>query len=206
LIVPLIILLGIVIASAAQTEVAHHLSSTINYHQPYFTFFLTHITFSLVFPLHLLLLRIFRPRVPLSSYLSTLCHIIAHQLDLPQPSQPTWRDIALRWSLKVSWLTLLISIPALSWFVAMLYTTALDVTTIYATSSFHAYFFSMILLKQPLSRVTVGSIGVAFMGVIVIALAGMGGEKEKEGASNRMLGDVVMMFGWSRSSAMPSRQ
>lgn len=79
----------------------------------------------------------------------------------------------------------------------MVYTTAMDVTAIYATSSFHAYFFSMLLLKQPLSKTTVGSIALAFAGVIVISLDGLGGEgtEESSAASSRMLGDVVMMFG-----------
>jgi drug/metabolite transporter (DMT)-like permease len=96
--------------------------------------------------------------------------------------------------IKISGLTWLISIPALSWFVAMLFTSALDVTAIYASSAFFAYFFSMILLKQPLSRITLGSIALAFAGVLVISLAGEG--EGGEGApSNRSLGDIVMLFG-----------
>jgi hypothetical protein len=192
LVLPLAILIGIVIASSSQTEVAHHLTSDINFTQPYLQFFLTHTTFSLIFPLHLLLLRIIHPSIPISTYLDSLRQVISTQLNTPSS---TWTDISIPWILKITYLTILISIPALSWFIAMLYTTALDVTTIYATSSFHAYFFSMILLKQPLSKVTIGSIGLAFAGVLVIALAGEGGDKE--GASNRALGDLVMMLGMS---------
>jgi len=76
----------------------------------------------------------------------------------------------------------------------MLFTSALDVTAIYASSAFFAYFFSMILLKQPLSRITLGSIALAFAGVLVISLAGEG--EGGEGApSNRSLGDIIMLFG-----------
>jgi drug/metabolite transporter (DMT)-like permease len=82
----------------------------------------------------------------------------------------------------------------------MLYSPAIDITAIYATSAFWAYFFSMILLKQPLSRVTVGSIGLAFSGVVVLSLDGIGeageGEGKGEGGGRgRAFGDLVMMFG-----------
>jgi len=97
---------------------------------------------------------------------------------------------------KVTWLTILISVPALSWFVAVNLTTGLSVTTIYASSSFWTYLFSMLLLKQPLSRVTVGSIGLAFAGVVVLSLDGISKESSA-GAPNPVLGDIVMLFGES---------
>jgi hypothetical protein len=40
-VLPLLILFGIVLSSAAQTEVAHHLTADIGYNQPYFTFYLS---------------------------------------------------------------------------------------------------------------------------------------------------------------------
>lgn len=193
LLIPLLILAGIVIASAAQTEVAHHITADLDYNQPYFTFLLTHITFSLVFPLHLAVLYLFRKQT-IATYLDGIRHVIAAQVG--GHGHSGWKEIGLKWSMKVGWLTLLISVPALSWFVAMVFTSAMDVTAIYATSSFHAYFFSMILLKTPLSRKTVASIVLAFTGVIVISFAGSGGATEdRSGPRNRALGDTVMMFG-----------
>ena len=192
--VPLLILIAIVLASSFQTELAHYTSTSLGYNQPYFSFFLTHITFTFVFPLHLVALLLFHPRTwrrRATEYFDGLRHIIADQLG---DDALSWRQLGPRWAFKVLWLTLLISVPALSWFIAMVFTRAIDVTAIYATSSFHAYFFSMLLLKQPLSRTTLGSIVLAFAGVLVISLAGaVGGEEE--GASNRFLGDGVMMFG-----------
>ena len=92
---------------------------------------------------------------------------------------------------------MLLSVSALSWFVAVVFTTAMDVTTLYASSSFFAYIFSMLLLKEPLSRITVGSICLAFGGVLLICLAGAGGEEGDEtvGASHRVIGDLIMLFG-----------
>lgn len=190
--VPMSILLGIAAASATQTEVAHSLVVDQHYNQPYFTFFLTHITFSLVFPVHLLVLRCIH-RKPMSIYLDDIRAVISNQLG--EDHHTPWTGIAWKWTTKISGLTMLISAPALSWFVAMLFTSALDVTAIYASSAFFAYFFSMILLKQPLSRVTLGSIFLAFSGVLVISLAGDGEEGGAGQPSNRTLGDLVMLFG-----------
>ena len=106
-------------------------------------------------------------------------------------------------------MTLLISAPALAWFIAVVFTTAMDVTTLYATSSFYAYFFSMLLLKQPLSRITVASICLAFAGVLVIVLAGAGGDGAEEGnvvAPNRVLGDIVMTIGMFSARVLPHRR
>ena len=191
---PLSVLLGIAAASAAQTEVAHSLVVDQKYNQPYFTFFLTHITFALVCPIHLLVLSAVH-RIPISTYLADIRAVISNQLG--EDHHTPWSGIAWRWIVKISGLTWLISIPALSWFVAMLFTSALDVTAIYASSAFFAYFFSMLLLKQPLSRITLGSIFLAFSGVLVISLADgeSGGERAP---SNRSLGDIIMLFGKSK--------
>ena len=154
---------------------------------------MTHITFSLVFPLHLAFLYAFR-REPIANYIDALRQVIAEEMG--EQGDASWREISGRWSIKVSWLTVLISIPALSWFVAVVFTSAIDVTAIYATSSFHAYFFSMILLKTPLSRTTVASIALASAGVIVISFAGSGEQTEDgQGPRNRGLGDLMMMLG-----------
>lgn len=203
---PFLVLGLIVIASALQTEVAHNLTTNIGYNQPYFTFFVTHITFSFIFPLHLLYLHFTDRATPTTTYLDRIRTTIAVQLNLHAVSSASWKQISRPWCAKIAWLTVLISLPALSWFVAMLYSPAIDITAIYATSAFWAYFFSMLLLSQPLSRVTVGSIGMAFAGVVVLSLDGMGGEGEDAGPTRgRAFGDMIMMIGRPRTALMQLR-
>jgi drug/metabolite transporter (DMT)-like permease len=189
--VPLSILLGIAAASAAQTEVAHSLVVDQKYNQPYWTFFLTHTSFALVCPIHLVILSLIH-RIPISAYIDDIRAVISNQLG--EDHHTPWSGIAWKWTIKIAGLTWLISLPALAWFVAMLFTSALDVTAIYASSAFFAYFFSMILLKQPLSRVTLGSIFLAFAGVLVISLAGDGDAGDRA-PSNRSMGDIIMLIG-----------
>jgi hypothetical protein len=106
---PLSVLLGIAAASAAQTEVAHSLVVDQKYNQPYFTFFLTHITFALVCPIHLLVLSAVH-RIPISTYLDDVRAVISNQLG--EDHHTPWSGIAWRWTVKISGLTWLISIPA----------------------------------------------------------------------------------------------
>lgn len=71
----------------------------------------------------------------------------------------------------------------------------------------------MLLMRTPLSRLTIGSICLAFAGVVSITLAGNGSSARNDengdgnlaggylvengvaGPSNRFFGDVVMMLG-----------
>ncbi|EIW71686.1 hypothetical protein TREMEDRAFT_15649, partial [Tremella mesenterica DSM 1558] len=191
---PLSILLLVVVASAIETELAYYTTTVFAYNQPYFTFFLTHVTFIFIFPVHLLLLTLFQP-TPWRQHLRGIRTILSTQLKV----EDTWKAIFKPWTIRVIWLTILVSVPSISWFIAMVYTTAMDITAIYATSSFHAYFFSMLLLKESLSRITMASIGLASLGVVVIALAGKGdGISDEEmgiEGKDRVLGDVIMVIG-----------
>lgn len=196
---PFFILIGIVIASAAQTEFAHYVAAELHYDQPYFSFYLTHSTFSFIFPIHLLYLSL-TGSVPVVAYLSSIRHVLTEQLGLASPTTSadytaSWSTIFPKWCRKVILLTILVTVPAISWFIAMQYSTPVDITSIYATSSFAAYGFSLLLLKEPLNKVTVWSIILAFMGVIIISIDGMdeGGEE----AGKRALGDSIMLFGKS---------
>ena len=191
---PALTLGGIVIASATQTEAAHTLTAEWGYNQPYFTFFVTHSSFSLVFPVHLAILALLKP-IPWHVHVSDIRLVLADQLRLSPLA--TWRDIMSVYGKKIVWLTLLISIPALAWFVAMLYSPALDVSAIYATSAFWAYFFSMWLLGERLSRITVGSIALAFAGVIVLSLDGLKEDDDDAEGRGRAFGDLIMLIGTS---------
>ncbi|OCF61909.1 hypothetical protein L486_01572 [Kwoniella mangroviensis CBS 10435] len=187
---PISILIAIVIASAIQTEFAHTLSSKLGYDQPYFTFYLTHSTFALLFPIHLSILSL-TTKIPIGAYIREIRFVIIDQLELPSSS--SWKDIIPIWSRKITYLTMILSIPALSWYVAMGLSPPVDITAIYSTSAFATYGFSMLLLRQPLSKITVGSIVLAFTGVVVISVDGM--ESGEEGLVGRVVGDAVMLFG-----------
>ncbi|KAL1413208.1 hypothetical protein Q8F55_000960 [Vanrija albida] len=190
---PFVVLVGIVLASAWQTEAASYMASTLGFDKPYFSFFVTHASFTLVFPVHLavLALRGGGPRGArgrAKALLRNLRAVLADQFG----TVPRWRALARPLARKITPLTLLISAPALCWYVAMAFSPAMDITAIYATSAFHAYFFSLLLLGTRLTRTTVLAIALAFAGVIVLTLDGTSpGEMGK----GRVFGDLVMVVG-----------
>lgn len=189
---PFIILLGIVFASGLQTEVASYVAQKLQYDKPYFSFFVTHVTFSFVFPVHLAVLSLshgFKAApVRAKQLLRNLRAVLADQLG----TSPRWRQLYKPLLVKIIPLTFLISFPALCWFVAMALSPAMDITAIYATSAFHTYFFSLLLLGTRLTRTTVAAIGVAFAGVMVLTLDGTA---PGDTAKNRVVGDIIMVVG-----------
>ncbi|TXT16042.1 hypothetical protein VHUM_00545 [Vanrija humicola] len=189
---PFVVLVGIVLASAWQTEAASYMASTLGFDKPYFSFFVTHASFTLVFPVHLAVLALRAGprgcRARAKGLLRALRAVLADQFG----TAPRWRALARPLARKITPLTLLISAPALCWYVAMAFSPAMDITAIYATSAFHAYFFSLLLLGTRLTRTTVLAIALAFAGVIVLTLDGTSpGEMGK----GRMFGDLVMVVG-----------
>jgi len=196
---PFIILVGIVFASAIQTEVANYLAQVLEFNKPYFSFFVTHVAFAFVFPIHLGILAFSGgPRGARSrakQLVRNLRAVLADQLH----TAPRWRQLARPLTNKIVPLTLLVSFPSICWYVAMALSPAMDITAIYATSAFHTYFFSLLLLGTRLTKVTVAAIAVAFAGVIVITIDDAGkksdGETSAGPSANRLMGDIIMVIG-----------
>lgn len=189
---PFVILIGVVLASAIQTEVASYEASTLGFDKPYFSFFVTHSTFVIAFPIHLALVSLKGglkgSRSRARQLVRGLRAVLADQLG----TVPRWRVLAKPFIYKIVPLTVLVTIPAVCWFAAMALSPAVDITALYATSAFHTYFFSMLLLGTRLTRTTLGAIAVAFAGVLAITLDGGDGGNM---GSNRMLGDIIMVVG-----------
>ncbi|GHJ85345.1 hypothetical protein NliqN6_1747 [Naganishia liquefaciens] len=194
----------IVCASATQTELANYLTAEKGYSKPYFTFYLTHSVFIIIFPAHLGLLRLLRPNVSTKVWLRNIRTVTAEQLSLRVDQG---KEVHYRLAKTIVWLTALLSLPAICWYAAVPLTGTTDLTTLYATATFWTYGFSLLLLKTRLSHLTLIAILVAFLGVAVITYSGAhenettsddrdhpttAGPKEPP---HRMLGDLIMLIG-----------
>lgn len=97
-----------------------------------------------------------------------------------------------------------------SWYVAVDLTTASDLTAIYNCSAFFAYAFAIPMLGEKLKWSKVFAVGVAIVGVLVVAYGdsspskhgsksggGAGGPSapDKDDASNRALGNIIIGVG-----------
>lgn len=102
-----------------------------------------------------------------------------------------------------AFVTTALTIAGGSWYVAVNLTTASDLTAIYNCSAFFAYAFSIPLLKEKLRFDKVFAVGVAIIGVLVVAYGDRpdkkvskgGTTKDDQEAQNRLLGNIVIGIG-----------
>ncbi|KAM0786391.1 hypothetical protein ACM66B_001859 [Microbotryomycetes sp. NB124-2] len=116
------------------------------------------------------------------------------------------------WISRMAWivvcLSVLIAIPALSWYAAMPLTAVTDITAIYNCFAFWAYLLAIRFLGEAPSRSKLVSVVVAIAGVFVIAYGDAwvsskpeGGEQvEKRDHTSRLIGNLLA-FGGSVSYA-----
>lgn len=98
----------------------------------------------------------------------------------------------------VVFVTTALTIAGGSWYVAVNLTTASDLTAIYNCSAFFAYAFSIPLLKEKLRLDKIFSVGVAIIGVLVVAYGDRPDDEansNSEETQNRLLGNIVIGIG-----------
>ncbi|KAI9709274.1 MAG: hypothetical protein M1820_003394 [Bogoriella megaspora] len=185
---------------------------------------LTHGSWSLLWPTQLLILRLQSLSTPWQTFwrrhvalLRQTAQMVEHQTLHLTP--PQTRKSPLRYMIK--WTTIVtcsLTIAGGSWYVAVDMTTASDLTAIYNCSAFFAYAFSIPLLHERLRWSKVIAVGIAIAGVLVVAYGDSGdsaspnsnppkhGSKSGGGAggpsapppheaSSRALGNIVIGIG-----------
>lgn len=119
-------------------------------------------------------------------------------------SSRSYHRSPIRYMLKTTaFVTTALTIAGGSWYVAVNLTTASDLTAIYNCSAFFAYAFSIPLLKEKLRLDKVFAVGVAIIGVLVVAYGDRpekkvskgGTTKDDQEAQNRLLGNIVIGVG-----------
>ncbi|KAI9715331.1 MAG: hypothetical protein M1812_005976 [Candelaria pacifica] len=177
---------------------------------------LTHGSWSLLWPVQLLILRIQKRKMPWKVFWRRHINIIrtTAQMVVTQDLHPSSRlaqKSPVPYILKMTaFVTTALTVAGGSWYVAVNLTSASDLTAIYNCSAFFAYAFSVPLLKEKLRFDKIFSVLVAILGVLVVAYGDAaptkhggksggavgGGPKEGEDeANNRALGNLVIGVG-----------
>ncbi|GAA5934953.1 MFS transporter [Sporobolomyces koalae] len=197
-------LLAVALAAyTVQTELASYVQHTLGYKKPYFLFFCTHSGYMLLWPCHLLALRLLK--IPVKATLESLVPLLArhfapstttapphahdpsphsHQFPFPTSSfDASQVSLKTRWVQnlirKVALLTIFISFPALSWYASVPLTSMADLTAIYNVFAFWAYLLSLKFLPHETTqtsmqaRLKLFSVLLAVTGVFVIAYGDM---------------------------------
>ncbi|KAK0549353.1 hypothetical protein OC845_003155 [Tilletia horrida] len=208
----------------AQTELAQVVQSRLGYKKPFLSLWLGHSLFSILLPCHLLFL-VKTTRYPLSHWINLITKNLDWQLSttaaptelyssLPTsvPSDTYGSASTRRSGLRglahnslgfdlhklvgiLFILTVGITIPSLSWYAAVPMTTMADITAIYNTFSVFALVFSVFFLGESWERRKVVSVGLATIGVIIVAYGGSSSGSERGNFTNPVLGSLLALFG-----------
>ncbi|VVT50155.1 uncharacterized protein SAPINGB_P002628 [Magnusiomyces paraingens] len=212
-------LLVCLITFVVQTEVAGYLATTLQYKKPIFMLYITHSSWTLLWPLQILILRLVKYHLPFSTFfrlhlktvLSTAEMILDHntgdhlsrshhhtpQQFTPENTLPRAKAL-LSQILKICfYLFLALTVAGSSWYIAINLTTTSDITAIYNCSAFFAYAFSVPLLHEPLRRDKAFSVILAMVGVFIVAYGGGTDQNEDDAAKYpfRVWGNLIIGVG-----------
>ncbi|CAC9893655.1 hypothetical protein D6C98_02344 [Aureobasidium pullulans] len=204
------------ISFTIQTETAVYIQHSLHWNKAYCMLYFTHGSWVLLWPTQLAILRLQKLNMPWESFwrrhkaiLRSTAQMVEHQkLDIPHHMQ---KQSPIPYFIKMtSMVTCALTVAGGSWYVAVDLTTASDLTAIYNCSAFFAYAFAIPLLGEHFKWNKVFAVGVAIVGVLVVAYGdvspskhgsksggGAGGPTapEPEEASNRALGNLVIGVG-----------
>ncbi|KAH8671632.1 hypothetical protein BX600DRAFT_251296 [Xylariales sp. PMI_506] len=201
-----VFLLVSLVSFCIQTELAAYVQQDLGWNKAYCMLYLTHGSWSMLWPTQLLFLRIQKWNMPWETFwrrhvylLRSTTHMIRTQdLDVPRHVMNTnpWPYLART----TAFITTALTIAGLSWYLAVDMTSPSDLTAIYNCSAFFAYAFSVPLLKEKLRLGKSLAVLVAIIGVLVVAYGdSKPGEKDEnmggKSAGTRFLGNIIIGAG-----------
>jgi drug/metabolite transporter (DMT)-like permease len=173
--------------------------------------YLTHGSWSLLWPFQLLILRLQKWKMPWATFWRRHVYLVrstAQMVELQELEVPRGQRSPVPYMLRMTaFVTCALTIAGGSWYVAVNLTSPSDLTAIYNCSAFFAYAFSVPILKEKLRFDKSFAVLVAIIGVLIVAYGdsvpvvhggksggSVGGGEEKE-ASNRVAGNLVIGVG-----------
>lgn len=204
------------VSFAVQTETAVYIQHDLHWNKAYCMLYFTHGSWSLLCFVQLLILRVQRWSQPWDAFWRRHISIqrsTAQMIEHGTLNVPPHLQKKSPWPYFIrttAYVTCALTVAGGSWYVAVDLTTASDLTAIYNCSAFFAYAFAIPLLGEKLRLSKVISVGIAIIGVLVVAYGDAGhpkhGNKSGGGAggpsapdsseaSNRALGNLVIGVG-----------
>lgn len=210
-------LLVSLVSFAIQTETAVYIQHNLHWNKAYCMLYFTHGSWSILYPIALLALRLQKWQQPWPQFLrrhylhltqtARMVRYRSLHIDSYQQKQSPWPYMFYT----TAYVTCALTLAGGSWYVAVDLTTASDLTAIYNCSAFFAYAFAVPLLREKLSWSKMIAVGIAILGVLTVAYGDQGGSAKhgsKSGggaggphapdnseADNRLLGNIVIGIG-----------
>ncbi|KAF4633556.1 hypothetical protein G7Y89_g4565 [Cudoniella acicularis] len=190
------------VAFVVQTETAVYIQSELGWNKAYCMLYLTHGSWSLLWPFQLLILRLQKWKMPWKTFWRRHVYLIrttAQMVELQELEIPRGQHSPVPYMLRMTaFITCALTVAGSSWYVAVDLTSPSDLTAIYNCSAFFAYAFSVPMLKEKLRFGKSLAVIVAIVGVLIIAYGdkedGKDGGEQKQ-AKNRVLGNLIIGVG-----------
>lgn len=203
--------LGLILVSfVVQTELSAYIQGELGWDKAYCMLYLTHGSWSLLWPVQLMILRFQKRDLPWDVFWrrhvqllrSTAAMVQLQRRDVDRASVMQ-RASPLRYLVRATaGITTALTVAGLSWYIAVSMTSPSDLTAIYNCSAFFAYAFSVPLLKEPLRKDKSIAVAIAIAGVLVVAYgdAPAASDSDPDGdssptSSRRFLGNLIIGFG-----------
>jgi len=196
------------VSFTVQTELAAWVQHKGKWNKAYCMLYFTHGSWSLLWPVQLGILRLQKRDIPWPQFWrrhvwlvrSTAQMVEMQDLDPPRVyDRGPWAYMART----TAFVTCSLTVAGLSWYIAVNLTSPSDLTAIYNTSAFFAYAFSVPLLKERLRLDKGVAVGIAILGVLIVAYGDSKAADRRPGGaptddepgsdgSKRLLGNLIM--------------
>ncbi|KAK0465047.1 uncharacterized protein EV420DRAFT_1512565 [Desarmillaria tabescens] len=167
-------------AFVVESEFTQYVQTDLGYRQPFLIFYVVHSSFAIIFPLHLLYLRM-TTKHSTKSLVNGLSIAVGDHLS-PLAFPPSSTDFPrFRFVSLILTLTAGITFPGLLWFAAITLASVSDVTAIWNTNAFFAYIISVQVFHLKWESRRLLAVLLATLGVLVVVYGGSISAPEETG-------------------------
>ncbi|KAK5460836.1 hypothetical protein LTS15_002899 [Exophiala xenobiotica] len=198
------------ISFVVQTETAVYIQHELHWNKAYCMMYLTHGSWIFLWPVQLAIIRLQKRKLSWPAFwrrhvslVRTTAQMVQHQSLAPSPRKT--KTSPWPYMIKMTaFVTTFLTMAGGSWYVAVNLTSPSDLTAIYNCSAFFAYVFSIMLLNDKLRFDKALSVGLAIIGVLVVAYGdkddstpGPGTENPgaAQGFGTKLLGNIIIGIG-----------
>ncbi|KAI5793159.1 hypothetical protein EDC01DRAFT_655388 [Geopyxis carbonaria] len=191
------------ISFVVQTETAVYIQHELGWKKSYLMLYFTHGSWSVLWPVQLLVLKARKPNVPWRPFMKSHFHFLKStaQMVMTQNARLSHHHARVNpvpfMIRKILLITCVLTFAGSTWYIAVNMTTPSDLTAIYNCSAFFAYVFSIFMLGEKPRKDKIFSVLVAIIGVLIVAYGDQGDvEKGHETeAANRLFGNILIGIG-----------
>jgi drug/metabolite transporter (DMT)-like permease len=205
-------LLVSLVSFVVQTETAVYIQHELHWDKAYCMLWLTHGSWSLLYPIQLIILRVQKRKLTWSAFwrrhkslVTSTASMVRYQ-DLYLNANTTATSPWPYMIKTTSFITTFLTFAGGSWYVAVNLTSPSDLTAIYNCSAFFAYVFSILLLHDKLRLDKMVSVFLAILGVLVVAYgdteepkhgshSGGSTNPDAEVPDNKLVGNLIIGVG-----------